>query len=250
MKMRHFIYADTKEIDSMYSQIFDDITEINTTVSKDNKAAIEAEIKMPNILQGFLPGNFSGDYEHDCNRTVSTQSHISMEKKVMALLENVSSSEDDTICKMGNNLLVVGCVDAMIYNQFLIKADELLQAEKALNFESFYEKYCEDSNFSSLWKELATEVMPNLRFRGFLGISEMYSITSQGIGRLIILNADYPITMSFSYDKLLLSASESAAFGRFKLVENLNILGLMKQVGNGFYTIKPVVMWEIFDPEK
>lgn len=250
MKIRHFIYADAKEIDSMYSQIFDDITEINTTVSRENKVGIEAEIKMPNILQGFLPGNFSGDYERDCNHTVSTQSHVSIEKKVMALLEHVSSGENDVIHRMGNNLLVVGRVEAMRYNQFLLKADELLQAEESLNFESFYEKYCEDSRFSSLWKKLAKKISLSERLKIPFGVSELFAMGRPEMGKIIVLNSDYPIAISFSCNKLLLSASEMANLERFSHAENLSILGLMRKVGNGFYSIKPVAMWEIFESEK
>ena len=248
--MRHFIYADAKEIASMYSQLFDDITEINTTVSKENKAEIEADIKIPNILQGFLPGNFSGDYERDCNHVISTQSHISIEKKIMALLEHVSSDEDDIIHRMGNNLLVAGRVEAMKYDQFLLKADELLQAEESLRFESFYEKYCEDSNFSSLWKDLVQRILSSEDSKRNFDAFSYFSIRCSEIEKIIVLNSDYPIAISFSNNKLLLSASDMENYVRLKMAENVSVLGLMRQVGKGFYTIKPVAMWEIFESEK
>lgn len=250
MKMRHFIYADAKEIDSMYSQIFGDITDINTTVSKENKAEIEAEIKIPNILQGFMPGNFSGDYERDWNSLISTQSHISIENKVMSLLEYASLSESDAIFKCCDKSLVIGCVDAIKYDQFLLKVNELLELEEPSNFDDFYEKYCDDINFSNLWKELAQKII-SIKDREIpFDFTMRISTRSQEIEKLIVLNSDYPIIISFSYNKLLLSASMMAVKKRFLCAENFNVLGLMRQVGKGVYTIKPIAMWEIFDSKK
>lgn len=249
MKMRHFIYADAKEIASMYSQLFDDITEISTTVSKENKAEIEADIKIPNILQGFLPGNFSGDYERDCNHIISAQSYISIEKKIMALLEHVSSGEDDIIHNIGNDLLVVGRIKAMKYDQFLLKADELLQ-DVSLKFESFYETYCEESNFSSLWKDLVKKVMQSETYKMPFNMFDVVDHKSPKIKKIIILDADYPIIVSFSSNKLLISASDMESASKIALAENLSVLGLMRQVRKGFYTIKPVAMWEFLSPKK
>lgn len=254
MKMRHFIYADTKEIDSMYSQIFDDITEINTTVSKENKAEIETEIKIPNILHGFLPGNFSGDYERDYNRVVSTQSHISIEKKVMSLLEKVSFCENDAICQCDDKLLVAGYVEVMKYNHFLEKANELLQAEELVDFKSFYEKFCEDICFSSLWKELTKKIIPSIDHKIPIDWQDLYEVRrsseSQKIEKLIILNADYPVIINFSHNKLLLSASQMSLWGKLCHAENLYLLGFMRRDGVSCYSIKPVVMWEIFESQK
>ena len=64
------------------------------------------------------------------------------------------------------------------------------------------------------------------------------------------MNSDYPIAISFSNNKLLLSASDMENYVRLKMAENVSVLGLMRQVGKGFYTIKPVAMWEIFESEK
>lgn len=247
MKIRHFIYADAKEISSMYSQIFDDITEINTTVSKENKAEIKAEI--PNILQGFLPGNLSGEYERDYSSIVSAQSHISIEKKVMSLLESAALNENNVITECKDKLLVVGLIETMRYDQFLEQVDWRLKKRGYKGFKGFYKKNCKSDNFSELWKKLVDKITSN-KCRGIPFSILKASAAKPEIERLIVLNAKYPILISFSYDKVLLSASTMAMSTRFSCAENMSILGLMKQVGTGFYTIKPFAMWEIFESNK
>lgn len=243
MKVRHFIYADAKEISSLYSQIFDDVNEVNTTVSRENKT--EINIETPNILQGFLQGNFSGDFERDCNNVVSKQSHISIETKMISLLKYIGMDENKTICQWSDKLLVVGSVKAMKYDSFIEKADELLKKGGLTGVDEFLTKNCESDNFGELWKELCGKLLLNKWLH--LDKFDMFCIGEPVVETLITTNTDYPIIINFSYNKLLLSASEMANYSRLCCLDDMSVLGLMRLGENNCYTLKPIAMWEIFE---
>ncbi len=251
MLYRHFLYLDVNRIDSLYHQLFPNIDEIQTSISRENKICGKAEIG--NIIQGFLPSNFSGEAMRDCNKATTTTAKVSIEEKIVSILDVVPGIENEDLDTRIKGLLV-GKVRMKKYKAFLLDTICYFNKIGYSNFEDFFVANYKKDDFQLTWKKAMKEIQKQ-KYTGngisiFQLLDEQFMEEKAPLHRFMILNAEYPVIITFSYNKLLLSASEMENYGILNFTRDIHILGIINEIDESLYFIKPFAMWEIFEEEK
>lgn len=251
MLYRHFLYLDVNRINSLYHQLFPNIDEIQTSISRENKICGKAE--MGNIIQGFLPSNFSGEAMRDCNKSTTTTAKVSMEEKIVSILDVVPGIENEDIDTKIKGLLI-GKVWMKKYTVFLADTIGYFNKTGYSNFEDFFAENHKKEDFQSIWKKTMEEIQEE-KYTGngipFLQLMHEQFIEEKApLHRFMILNAEYPVIMTFSYNKLLISASEMQNYTILNCTRDIHLLGIINEIDENLYSIKPFAMWEIFEEEE
>lgn len=251
MKVRYFIYADKDRIFEMYNQLFVNITEIETNTEESKAHDLKAEVDLPNILQGFLSFNFSGEVGRDRTHTFSTKIEISIEEKVMSLISVAMGNETEPLGIWNKEeKLIVGYAKVLQYDYFEREIKRSLKKAGCKNFMKFVNRDGKKEKFDKKWKQLILENgLCDYDYNGTNIISFMRDISQKEpvTQKFIIVDWKYPTLIDFSLNKVLISASDMVNAGFFALATNIGILGVMRQSLSGLYRIKPIAMWRVVE---
>lgn len=252
--VRYFIYADKDKIFEIYNQLFANIKEFDTNSEENKVCGLKAEIDLPNILQGFLPFNFSGEMGRDCTNTFSAKIEVSIEEKIMSLISIAKGNEAEPVETWSpKGTLVVGSAKILQYDYFERKIKKFLKKDKCKKFIKYVDKNGQKRTFDKKWNRLILENdlcnckgngMPAISFLN--GISEKRTTTE----KFIAVNWKYPTIIDFSLNKMLISASSLANANFFAHTTDIGILGIIRNCLPGLYRIKPIAMWEVIELDK
>lgn len=251
--LRHYLYADVEMINSFFNQIYSDIKSFVVTKSGGYHTNLSAEVKFPAILQGFLKGNFSGEYGRDRGHDTSIKVDIPLEEKIKLICSKAVGNETTSIVlpKQTEKTLVLG--KALIFSEsaFGKLFSECLSQTGFNSLDDFYGACLQNNMSVSTWEKIAVTGKKYCCTGNQIGIMKLmqyFDYPKEGkVEGFLILDSFYPIRMFLSTNKLLASESTVRAAKYWRSISNTNVLGVLYKLSSNIYSLKPLALWTIVD---
>ena len=251
MNLRRYIYADVERINSFFSQLYGDIDTVSHQEQQTIKKKLDAEVQLPAILHGFLPGNLSGELERDRGTSLTVNSRLSIEKKVELLAGAATGKESEPLIAspMYHDRLVLGKADVVSSRFFSSCNKEILQSYNCDDIISFLQIAPSVEGFRTIWKGMLETVIDAHSKNNSSIIPTMTALRyPQGdsvVIQLITTNTEKPIIIPFSLGKILLSASDIESINYIARTTNFKVLGFQSKVNTNVFMLKPLAIWTI-----
>lgn len=251
--LRQYLYADVKMINSFFNQLCPDIKSLDISKSNGSHSNLNAEIKLPSILQGFMKGNFSGEYGRDRGHNTVIRVEIPLEEKIKFLCSKAVGKETTSIVlpKQTMQTLVLGKAQIISEQKF---ESVFTNHSMEHNFASLSELYqsCLQEKMSSLaWKDICALGEEYCRFGNQIGLFKLLGHVDREIDNsveiFLVMDSIWPIRMFLSYNKFLLSEGSVRGTSYWRSISNTNVLGILYKQSSQIYTLKPLALWTIID---
>lgn len=252
-RLRRYLYADVDMINSFFNQLYPDIKSFDVSKSKESHTNLDAEVELPSILEGFLKGNFSGEYGRDCGYSTSIKVEIPLEEKIKLICSKAIGSETTSIFlpKQNEETLVLGKALIFSENTFAILFSDCLSQTGFDSLDEFYDACLQNKMSVSTWEEIAAVGKKYCRTGNQIGLIKIMQYFSwpkeRGAEGFLILDSSFPIRMFLSPNKLLVSESTSRAASFWNSISNTNTLGILYKLSSNIYSLKPLALWTIVD---
>lgn len=251
--LRQYLYADVKMINSFFNQIYPDIKSLDISKSKGSHSNLNAEVKLPSILNGFMKGNFSGEYGRDRGHNAAIKVEIPLEEKIKLLCSKAVGKETTSIVlpKQTMQTLILGKAQIISEHKF----EEVFTHHcMEYNFGSLSELYqsCLHEKMSSLvWVKICALGKEYCRSGNHISLFKLMRHVDQEIENSIeiflLMDSMWPIRMFLSYNKFLLSEGSSRGSWYWRSISNTNVLGILYKQSSQIYSLKPLALWTIVD---
>lgn len=252
--VKHFIYCDEEGINSIYSQLFPNTEEISVTRVKSRE--LSGSFALPYVIKNFFSTDLSGEYTSDVRNEQSSKVTITIEDKVRSIIKRLGGDETKKLDVWPEqSCFIVGNATIIEYDALEKRVNNLFEQRKSRysNFESFIEAIRSSTEFEREWSEFSGIAS---YYGLFDSVGCMMKVLADSPARFIDIDINrskvikcmavdlrYPVILSFSTNKILISHSEFENAIMMDKLPETGILGILNKADRNLYTLKPLAMW-------
>lgn len=246
--LKWFFYCDVENINSLFNQLSPSINTITKSAGAETDLSLSMSSGLPMVLQGFRSINASGEFERDLVGGTTEEIAITIEDKINFLLRYYEYSNDQTFDTWGSSLYIGTGNFYMVSYKLFCDHFERLHQEEIISWDTFgqfIEETSSDDHFANIWNDITKLMYP---CKGDVAKDNHYGLQwldADHINRFIAVYLQYPLLISFSSSKLLLSTS-SAYFTSLMDDVSTGALGYITH-NDGLYIMKPLALWHDID---
>ena len=245
--IRYYVYLDIPEIQSLYNQLNNNITEIINYNEKKTRINGDLSISLPESFKYIFKTKISGNASKEYNSSITTQKEISIEEKISKIIEHSLGNETKEIdfTSLEDFSLISGQINVLIDNLFELSSQDIMKKLGYKNLNEFISKN-KDNFLKQDWKTIINKTFEKKMQNSCCFYSRK---KDKNIGKFIVYNTEIPTICYFSNQNILYSASHRIVSPIFSKKGKINIMGILYKYHDTI-KIKPVAIWYILNLNK